>query len=265
MSIPYSFNPLGSTPPSSSISGMYLDGTALKGQLCNHYLATTVGDGADGSTLTDGSLMFYNCTSLTSWTVELPNLTEGSYMFYNCTKLTSWTVELPKLTYGNYMFYGCSKLTSFAGDLTNLTEGSYMFRNCTSLTSWTVELPNLTNGSNMFYNCSKLTSWTVELPNLIYGSSMFSGCNALTSFNAGTEGLKSLYDGTNMFQNCILDETSVLHILNTIPTYTSGTYKLHLGKRTNFLNSTEIATLLGTTTPIAASTSYNYKGWTITV
>lgn len=39
-------------------TGMVIDGTALKGRLCNHYLATTVGAGADGSSLTDGSYMF---------------------------------------------------------------------------------------------------------------------------------------------------------------------------------------------------------------
>lgn len=113
--------------------------------------------------------------------------------------------------------------------------------------------------------CTKLTSVAINLPSLTSAYNMFAGCIKLSSFNAGTEGLKSLSDGTNMFQNCNLDETSVLHVLNTIPTYTSGTHKLHLGKRTNFLDSTEIATLLNTTVPIAASTNYKYKGWTITV
>lgn len=217
MSIPYSFNPLGSNFSSGS-SGMYLDGTALKGRLCNPQVATTVGDGADGSTLTDGTNMFYECPNLTSWTVDLPNLTNGYYMFCSC--------------------YG---LTSFTGDL-----------------------PNLENGDSMFVWCEEMTSWTVELPNLTNGNEMFFGCTGLTSFNAGTEGLKSLTKGDCMFQNCILNETSVLHILNTIPTYTSGTHKLHLGDNRNFLTSTDIASLLGTTTPIAAGT-YNYKGWTITV
>ena len=91
---------------------------------------------------------------------------------------------------------------------------------------------------------------------------MFSNCTSLTSF-AGD--LSKLTKGNNMFSSCNLDEASVLRILNSIPTYTSGSHPLHLGKRTNFLNSTDIATLLGTTVPIAASTSYKYKGWTITI
>lgn len=174
--------------------------------------------------------------------LDTSNISDGSYMFQNCSKLTSWTVELPNLTNSNYMFSGCS-----------------------GLASWTVDLPNLTNGTSMFNGCSKLTSFSGDLTNLTNGYGMFSTCSKLTSFNAETEGLKSLSDGTNMFQNCILDETSVLHILNTIPTYTSGTHKLHLGKRTNYMNSTYIADLLGTTTPIAAATNYSYKGWTITI
>lgn len=68
-----------------------------------------------------------------------------------------------------------------------------------------------------------------------------------------------------MFKGCNLDEASVLRILNSIPAKTSGTHPLHLGHSTNYLNSTEIATLLGTTTPIAAASNYKYKGWTITV
>lgn len=91
----------------------------------------------------------------------------------------------------------------------------------------------------MFYNCSELTSFNSTLPALAYGQDMFYGCN--------------------------LDEASVLRILNSIPTWTSGTHQLHLGKRTNYLNSTDIAALLGTTTPIAAKTNYRYKGWTITI
>ena len=236
-------------------TGMVMDGTALKGQLCNPQLATIVGDGADGSTLTDGSYMFYYCANLTSWTAELPNLTNGSFMFSWCTNLTSFDATLPKLEDGNSMFYYCRKLTS-----------------------WTVDLPYLTNSIDMFYGCSGLTTWTADLPNLENANYMFSSCDKLTSFNAGTEGLKSLTSGSNMFKNCILDEASVLHILNTIPTYTSGTHQLHLGKYANYQTSDKVAAKLRTSTggtvstPIPAATNYrcvdddgNDKGWTITV
>ena len=272
-------------------TGMVMDGTALKGQLCNHYLATTVGEGADGSTLTDGSYMFYKCKDLTSWTAGLPNLENGLYMFSECVSLTSWTVDLPKLTNSSYMFSICNKLPSWTVDLPNLADGNNMFYQCSGLTSFSSELPNLTSGIYMFYKCTGLTSFSADLSNLTNGAQMFNGCSVLTSFSGDLSKLKgtsssdggyrmfyncskltsfnstlpALAYGQDMFYGCILDEASVLRILNSIPTYTSGTPKLHLGKRTNYLNSTDIAALLGTTTPIAASTSYSYKGWIITI
>lgn len=206
-----------------------------------------VGNGADGTKTT----LFDAATA-----------TNGYYMFYRCTKLTSFSVALPNLTNGDSMFYNCTSLTSFTGDLSSLTDGDNMFNGCTGLTSWTVDLPNLTNGSYMFYSCTGLTSWNANLPNLTNGSSMFHRCTSLTSWNVA---LPNLTNGSSMFNSCNLDEASVLRILNSIPTWTSGTHQLHLGKRTNYLNSTDIATLLSTTTPIAAKTNYSYKGWTITI
>lgn len=281
-------------------SGMVADDTALtlKGQLCNTRNVAIVGDGADGSTLWDGSYMFYECSALMSWTVDLPNLTWAWHMFQNCNMLTSWTVDLPKLTNASYMFYRCSGLTSWTADLPNLTNGTYMFYYCSKLSSWTVDLPNLTIGAYMFYECPKLSSWTVDLPNLTDGSYMFYYCTGLTSWtvdlpnltngdsmfyncpNLGswTVDLPNLTTGNSMFYNCILDEASVLHILNSIPSYTSGTHKLHLGKYTNYKTSDKVAAKLRTSTggtvltPISAGTNYrcvddngNDKGWTIHV
>lgn len=58
--------------------------------------------------MTSGSSMFYDCTSLTSFTTtNLSNLTNGSSMFYNCKSLTSFNYTLPKLTNGSSMFYNC--------------------------------------------------------------------------------------------------------------------------------------------------------------
>lgn len=99
MTIPYDYDPFGVGYGGRS-TAMYYDGTALKGLLFNPCLATSVGEGADGSALVDGSRMFLNCTTLTSWTTDLPNLTTGTNMFNGCSTLTSWTADLPKLTNG---------------------------------------------------------------------------------------------------------------------------------------------------------------------
>lgn len=210
-------------------NGMYMEGTALKGQLVNHYEATSVGIGADGSFII-----------------------HGSFMFYNCQKLTSWSVDLPEMLYANNMFSTCSALTSFSGDLPKLKSGISMFYNCGFMKSWTVDLPELTNGRDMFNLCYTLTSFSTDLP--------------------------SLTDGYRMFQSCKLDATSVLRILDSIPTHSSGTHELHLGKYTNYQTSDAVAAKLRTagggtvTTPIPAATDYrcvddngNDKGWTITI
>lgn len=173
------------------------------------------------------------------------------------------------------MFYACSSLTSFSGDLTNLTNGSYMFYQCTKLPSWTADLPSLTTGPGMFKSCSKLASFSGELPKLKNGDSMFYNCTSLISFNST---LPAMTSATDMFYGCILNEDSILNILNSIPTYTSGTRRLNLGKRTNYQTSDKVAAKLRTSTggtvstPIPAATNYrcvddngNDKGWTITV
>lgn len=133
--------------------GMYMEGTALKGQLFNLYDVTSVGPDVYTSMLTNGSYMFYYCHNLTSWAAPLPNLTNGYDMFLNCINLISWIGDMPNLTEGNQMFQNCNKLTSFNGDLQSLTNGSSMFYYCSSLTSFSGDLSSLADGSNMFHSC----------------------------------------------------------------------------------------------------------------
>ena len=105
---------------------------------------------------------------ITEWTGKIPNITTALMMFYGCTGLTSWTVELPNsLTDASNMFAYCSGLKSWTVELPNsLTDASEMFYGCYGLNSWTVALPNsITNAESMFYGCYGLTSWTVALPN----------------------------------------------------------------------------------------------------
>lgn len=80
--------------------------------------------------LTDGSIMFYNCTALTSFSSDLSSLTNGGSMFDNCTNLTSFSADLSSLTIGGGMFSGCTALTSFSSDLSSLTDGTGMFFGC---------------------------------------------------------------------------------------------------------------------------------------
>ena len=163
------------------------------------------------------SMMFYDCTSLTT-APELPATTLTSYCYYymfnNCTSLTT-APELPATTLTencyNCMFYDCKNLTTApALPATTLAQYCYsqMFYGCSSLTTAPV-LPATTLAercySSMFYNCKNLTT-APALPTttLAIGcySQMFAGCTSLTTAPAlpATTLYNSCYQ--NMFYGC---------------------------------------------------------------
>lgn len=128
-----------------------------------------------------------------------------------------------------------------------------MFDTCYKLSSWSVDLPVLENGDNMFYNATTLGSFTAKMPKLTTASNMFLGCvlnAASVLYIIRGDGAGSVYEG--------------------IPTYTSGSHPLHLGKRTNYMYSQEVADCfdekpaVDSEHPLPAGT-YHCKGWTITV
>ena len=166
-------------------------------------------------------------SKIIEWNGKLPNLVIGWGMFYGCTGLNSWTVELPNsLINANSMFNHCSGLKSFStpsGTLPNsLTDVSNMFYGCSGLTSWTVELPDsLTDAAGMFSDCSGLKSFSTPsgtLPNsLITTQNMFYGCTGLKSFTPSLAGLTKCGNFEWMFVGCILNEASIRNILGTLP------------------------------------------------
>ena len=103
--------------------------------------------------LTDGENMFYECSTLTTFSSDLSNLTKGLWMFQECNNLASFSVNLFSLTTGESMFDSCDNLTSFSSDLSSMTVGHEMFYDCFNLTSFTSNLSNLTHGSMMFDGC----------------------------------------------------------------------------------------------------------------
>ena len=115
-----------------------------------------------------------NNTIIPSSTVEASfkgsntsNLTSTTIMFKNCSGLTSldlsgWNIS--KVTNMDSMFDNCSSLTHL--DLRNfntskVTNMSSMFKSCTRLTSLNLsgwDMSNVTDMSNMFDGCASLTS-----------------------------------------------------------------------------------------------------------
>ena len=67
----------------------------------------------DFSALKNGVNMFLSCTSLDSFSSDLPALKNGLNMFFSCTSLDSFSSDLSALENGINMFNGCSSLVEF--------------------------------------------------------------------------------------------------------------------------------------------------------
>ena len=143
--------------------------------------------------LSNSSMMFYDCSSLTSITFgnnfNTSSVEDMGSMFNNCINLTS-------------IVFGSNFNTS------NVTNMGSMFQSCSNLT--TLDLSNF-NTSNvrymgyMFSYCNLLTS--LDLSNFDtskVGSmfSMFEGCNKLTNLNLSNFNTSSVEDMGSMFNNC---------------------------------------------------------------
>ena len=98
---------------------------------------------------------------------DVSNVTDMSVMFYECSRLTSldlsgWNTS--KAIYMENMFQECSRLTSLdlsGWNTSKVTDIRAMFHNCSALTSLDLSGWNtskVTDISGMFYNCSALTS-----------------------------------------------------------------------------------------------------------
>ena len=172
-----------------------------------------------GLEINNGDDLLYNCTSLTTLDTSkwnFSNLTDGSYMFYKCTSLQSigdtseW--NLSNLTNGTAMFSNCTSLQTLdtsGWNLSNLTNGYCMFQSCTSLTTLDTSgwnLSNLTDGTAMFNNCTSLTTLDTSgwnLSNLTNGSYMFQCCTSLQSLDtSGWGSLDKIITVERMFRSC---------------------------------------------------------------
>ena len=143
------------------------------------------------------------------------NVTDMSLMFSNCSKLTSLDVSnfnTQNVTSMGSMFEGCSSLTSLLGvsnfNTQNLTDMSWMFSICSKLTSLDVssfDTRKVTNMSGMFYSCSKLTSLDVsnfDIRKVTNMSSMFSGCQSLKLLDVGNFDTQNVTEMAWMFDRC---------------------------------------------------------------
>ena len=202
-------------------------------------------------TITSAVGMFYACSGINfpeTLVIDMPNLTNASGIITNVTSsnVKKAIIKLPSVNNISTSVEGVGRNGLYYD---NTTERIYC------------ELPILQDGIYCFSRNTRLQEVEGDFHSLTNGTQFCRGCTSLYSFKAN---LPKLSNGTDMFNNCVLNEESVLRILNTIPSYSDGSHSLHMGRKVNFATSNEIATILGTNVPIVAG-NYSYKGWTITI
>ncbi len=175
------------------------------------------GDNFNTANVTDMSIMFGECSSLTSLNLSsfnTSNVTNMSEMFSGCGSLTSLNLSnfnTSNVTDMSYMFCYCHSLTSLnlsnfnTSNVTNMYE---MFFACSSLTNLNLSnfnTSNVTNMSEMFSACRRLTSLnlsnfnTGNVTNMGY---MFAVCTDLTSLNLSNFNTSNVTSMCGMFSYC---------------------------------------------------------------
>ena len=123
----------------------------------------------DTSNVTNMSLMFYGCNSLTSLDLsnfDTSNVTDMDGMFDDCSALTSLDVSsfnTSNVTNMNQMFVFCSALNSLdlsSFDTSNVATMRYMFSKCITLTSLILSSSFFNSSAVTEFDFSGLTSWT---------------------------------------------------------------------------------------------------------
>ena len=119
----------------SSMGGMIYQGESGYSDYYNYYY---IPDSLHEVIISDATGIsanaFYNCSGMTSITLNKGITVINTYAFYNCTGLTDITIPEGVTSIGGYAFRNCTGLTSITVPtrLTNI--GSYAFQNCSALT-----------------------------------------------------------------------------------------------------------------------------------
>ena len=219
-------------PGTNDVYDVYKSGTSLFEVL---YGSSNVVEviGANTSNITDMSVMFLDCTELTSVALfDTSNVTNMQLMFDGCHSLTSVPLfDTSNVTNMHDTFMGCRSLTTVPlFNTSNVTIMSNMFYKCYSLTSVPLlDTSNVTDMSHMFAYCSSLT--TVPLFNTFKVSDigyMFLDCGNVQS------GALALYQQAStqttiphyhdlVFKNCGVNTVTGTAELAQIPYSWGGT------------------------------------------
>ena len=173
---------------------------------------------ANYSGLTSTKYWFYGCSNLSTITgienLRTDNVTDMTVMFYNCYSLTSLNLShfnTQNVTSMRLMFELCENLADLdvsSFDTSKVVDMHGLFHNCRSLTSLDISNFNTSNVvdiAQMFGSCKTLTSLDVSNFNtskVTDISSMFDDCQSLTSIDVSGFNTANVTDMSGMFYNC---------------------------------------------------------------
>ena len=131
--------------------------------------------------------------------------------------------------------------------------GDYPNGRPTPIKVFNADAPIATNISGMFMRCYDLETIKGTFLKVQRADEMCWGCEKLSVVEAE---FPALVSAPSMFTKCQLNKESILRVLNSIPSYTSGTYLLTIGIHIDHQTDEEV---------LAAIADAEAKGWTLTV
>ena len=132
-----------------------------------------------------GEMAFYNCSSLTSVTINSNDIINPSISYTESnnigtifgSQVENYIIGNGITSIGSFAFYDCTGLASIVIPDSITSIGANAFNSCTTLTSITIPNNVTRIGYHAFYGCAGLTTIIVENGNSFYDSR--NNCNAI--------------------------------------------------------------------------------------
>ena len=199
-------------------------------------------------------------TSDGAWVYPLPNLTNAHFVFRDTSAIKKFEVDgvphvldLPKAWNLEDWFFanhGCPRLEL---NLPALAATKKLL-NWTAVKILKIAIPKaLKSIRDMIYNNHSLLEIYGDFSHVTDGTAAFDRNSVLKIVDSDWT---SLSTAANFMSRCQVPKKLTLRVLNTIPSYTSGSHPLTLGIHIDHQNDDEV---------LAAIANAEAKGWTLTV
>lgn len=223
--------------------------------------------------------LFNGSSALVSAKIVAPSAISLYTTIYNCTKLTDFEMDTRKIIHFGYFGERAplKRLNLAMGNATNINNTFMKNTQGSNATKFESALPKVTTANNAFnYLALTETKYPVDVNgNCIWDSLLPQHViDGVPQYKYLT--LPKLTSGDLMFNGARLNKESIISILNSLPTYTSGTHKFTIGCHVDHKYDPEVNIAIkkcqnSFTTPIEEKGATlpeevtENKGWTLTV